>query len=83
MWYRFGTIPNVRFSPLLDLHIPCLLYCFSGGMIAPLLGGMLLVIDRSIPVYTSVVGFVISGCCVLLLKDDSTRKRGGMRAIVH
>ena len=53
-------------------------------MIAPLIGGMLLVIDRSIPVYTSVVGFVISGCCVLLLKDDnSPRKRGGMRSIVH
>ncbi|KAF8349514.1 MFS general substrate transporter [Amanita rubescens] len=55
-----------------------------GGMIAPLLGGMLLVIDRSIPVYTSVVTFAIAGCCVLLLKEDnSPRKRGGMRSIAH
>ena len=53
-------------------------------MIAPLIGGRLLVIDRSIPVYTSVVAFVIAGCCVLLLKEDSSpQKRGGMRAVVH
>lgn len=53
-------------------------------MIAPLLGGMLLVIDRSIPVYTSVVTFAIAGCCVLLLKEDnSPRKKGGMRSIAH
>ncbi|KAF8628622.1 hypothetical protein AX15_003759 [Amanita polypyramis BW_CC] len=53
-----------------------------GGMIAPLLGGTLLVIDRSIPVYTSVVAFIVSGFCVLLLKDKSPRKRGE-RTIAH
>jgi len=51
-----------------------------GGMIAPMLGGILLVVNRSIPVYTSVVTFVITGFCVLLLKEDnSARKRGERR----
>ncbi|KAJ8469013.1 hypothetical protein ONZ45_g17037 [Pleurotus djamor] len=40
-----------------------------GGMIAPMLGGVLLMVDRSVPVYTSVVVFVLAGCCVLLLKE--------------
>ena len=55
-------------------------------MIAPMLGGSLLMIDRSIPVYTSVVTFAIAGFCVLLLKEsagDSARGRKGGRAIVH
>jgi hypothetical protein len=55
-------------------------------MIAPMLGGSLLMIDRSIPVYTSVVIFAIAGFCVLLLKEgagDSARGRKGGRAIVH
>ncbi|KIM89212.1 hypothetical protein PILCRDRAFT_813136 [Piloderma croceum F 1598] len=42
-----------------------------GGMIAPLLGGTLLMIDRSFPVYTSVVIFAIAGICVLMLKEDA------------
>lgn len=40
-------------------------------MIAPILGGILLMTDRSIPVYTSVVIFAIAGFCVLLLKEDA------------
>jgi len=40
-----------------------------GGMIAPILGGQLLTIDVSLPVYTSVVTFVIAGVCVLFLKE--------------
>ncbi|KAF8073974.1 MFS general substrate transporter [Lyophyllum atratum] len=58
-----------------------------GGMIAPMLGGGLLMIDRSIPVYTSVVIFTIAGCCVLMLRegegDSGDRTKGGERAIVH
>ncbi|KAG6919261.1 hypothetical protein DXG01_008057 [Tephrocybe rancida] len=57
-----------------------------GGMIAPLLGGALLVIDRSIPVYTSVVVFVFAGFCVLLLREnagDSGARVKGERALVH
>jgi hypothetical protein len=54
-------------------------------MIAPLLGGTLLMINRSSPVYTSVVIFAIAGICVLMLKEDagdSARERGD-RAVVH
>jgi len=40
-----------------------------GGMIAPILGGQLLMIDISFPVYTSVVAFIIAGICVLFLKE--------------
>ncbi|GLB38653.1 putative sugar (and other) transporter [Lyophyllum shimeji] len=57
-----------------------------GGMIAPMLGGGLLVIDRSVPVYTSVVIFAIAGCCVLMLREgegDSPDRTKGERAIVH
>ncbi|KAM6494435.1 Major facilitator superfamily domain containing protein [Amanita muscaria] len=53
-----------------------------GGMIAPLLGGMLLVINRSIPVYTSVIIFVISGFCVLFITEDRSPQRG-RRVVVH
>ena len=38
-------------------------------MIAPILGGQLLAIDISFPVYTSVVTFIIAGICVLFLKE--------------
>ncbi|KAF8953239.1 major facilitator superfamily domain-containing protein [Flammula alnicola] len=58
-----------------------------GGMIAPMLGGFLLMMDRSIPVYTSVVIFAIAGICVLLLKEeegDSARGRGKLgRTLIH
>ncbi|KAF9013162.1 major facilitator superfamily domain-containing protein [Cyathus striatus] len=55
-----------------------------GGMIAPMLGGFLLVIDRVVPVYTSVVVFVVAGFCVLLLNEgvgDSARGKG--RVLAH
>lgn len=55
-----------------------------GGMIAPILGGWLLTIDVSFPVYTSVVTFVVAGFCVLLLKE---RERGEdeetKRVLIH
>jgi hypothetical protein len=65
-------------------------------MIAPLLGGTLLMISRAVPVYTSVVVFSLAGVCVLLLREgegesfDRTgrgRRKGGAggggRVIVH
>ncbi|KAF7987083.1 hypothetical protein HWV62_249 [Athelia sp. TMB] len=57
-----------------------------GGMIAPLMGGMLLMVDRSFPVYTSAGVFVLAGVCVLLLKEDAGdggRAKGGGGAIMH
>ena len=38
-------------------------------MLAPILGGILLMMSQSIPVYTSAVVFVAAGICVSLLKD--------------
>ncbi|KIL00200.1 hypothetical protein PAXRUDRAFT_821900 [Paxillus rubicundulus Ve08.2h10] len=52
-----------------------------GGMIAPLLGGALLVMDRSFPVYTSVIVYLISAACVLLLHE--TAGQGGEGAFIH
>jgi hypothetical protein len=39
-------------------------------MIAPMLGGMLLMISRSPLLYASTVVFVFMGFCVLMLKED-------------
>ncbi len=60
-------------------------FCVSGGMIAPLVGGMLLMIDRTVPVYTSVVVFVIAGICVLFLKEREGHgmSKSGERVVVH
>lgn len=41
-----------------------------GGMIAPMAGGALLMVNPSFPVYASIVVFALSGFCVLLLKED-------------
>lgn len=56
-------------------------------MIAPIVGGALLMIDPSFPVYASIAVFVFSGICVLLIKEvnsaaieDKDRRPG---AIVH
>jgi len=56
-----------------------------GGMIAPILGGQLLTIDVSFPVYTSVVTFVIAGVCVLFLKEAEKQeeKQGDQRVVLH
>lgn len=53
-----------------------------GGMIAPILGGQLLAVDVSLPVYTSVVTFVIAGICVLFLKETETEK-GKESVVLH
>ncbi|TFK33035.1 MFS general substrate transporter [Crucibulum laeve] len=56
-----------------------------GGMIAPMLGGILLMMNRAIPVYTSVVIFAIAGFCVLLLKEGAGDSAGrkGARVFTH
>ena len=51
-------------------------------MIAPILGGSLLAIDRTVPVYTSIVIFVLSGICVLLIREREGQ-RGGAPSFAH
>jgi len=41
-------------------------------MIAPILGGALLMVDPSFPVYASVAVFVLSGICVLSIEEVSS-----------
>ncbi|OBZ68970.1 putative MFS-type transporter PB1E7.08c [Grifola frondosa] len=53
-----------------------------GGMIAPILGGTLLMVDHSLPVYVSIVVFFLAGICVLLL-DEHDAERGSERILVH
>ncbi|EGN93976.1 hypothetical protein SERLA73DRAFT_63470, partial [Serpula lacrymans var. lacrymans S7.3] len=52
-----------------------------GGMIAPMLGGSLLVINRAFPVYTSVVVYLVAVVCILLLKENEGAS--GVRTFVH
>ncbi|KAH7924538.1 MFS general substrate transporter [Leucogyrophana mollusca] len=52
-----------------------------GGMIAPMLGGALLVVDRAFPVYTSVVVYILTGIFVLMLKESAGGK--GEAAFIH
>ncbi|KAJ7671688.1 major facilitator superfamily domain-containing protein [Mycena polygramma] len=59
-----------------------------GGMIAPILGGALLLISRAAPVYTSMVAFVFAAACVLLLREDEgeggrSRIARRIRVVVH
>jgi len=51
-----------------------------GGIIAPMLGAALLLISRAAPVYASMVAFLFSAGCVLLLSEDvgeGGRNKGG------
>jgi hypothetical protein len=50
-------------------YFPDALSTDSGGMIAPIVGGALLMIDPSFPVYASIAVFLLSGICVLLIKE--------------
>ena len=56
-------------------------------MIAPILGGALLMIDPSFPVYASIAVFLFSGVCVLLINEvnsgASEDKDCRPAAIVH
>ena len=53
-------------------------------MIAPVLGGQLLAVDVSFPVYMSAVTYVIAGICVLFLKEEERREgEGNQRVALH
>lgn len=52
-------------------------------MLAPLLGGTLLSIDRALPVYASLVVFCFAGIAVVLLKEDPGRREKGGRTALH
>ncbi|KAJ7845404.1 major facilitator superfamily domain-containing protein [Mycena olivaceomarginata] len=59
-----------------------------GGMIAPILGGVLLLFSRAAPVYTSMVTFVFAAGCVLLLSEDAgeggrSRAARRVKVVVH
>lgn len=56
-----------------------------GGMIAPLLGGALLFVDRSFPVYASVVVYLVTALCVVPLHEMAGQGGGGNgeRALMH
>jgi hypothetical protein len=47
-------------------------------MIAPLIGGVLLGINRAVPVYTAVAIFLAAGISVLMIEEkESTESRDG------
>ena len=53
-------------------------------MIAPMLGGQLLTVDVSFPVYASVVTFVVAGICVLFLKEAEKQEgEEHQRVVLH
>ena len=53
------------------------LSCYRGGMIAPLLGGSLLMIDNSFPVYASIGIFLLATVAVFMLREHEGRGGGG------
>ncbi|KAA1469701.1 MFS general substrate transporter [Dentipellis sp. KUC8613] len=54
-----------------------------GGMIAPILGGLLLMADTSFPVYTSIVIFTLSGVFVLMLSEQPGDSKKGGPSLMH
>ncbi|KAI0695996.1 major facilitator superfamily domain-containing protein [Cytidiella melzeri] len=53
-----------------------------GGMIAPLLGGALLMVDASFPVYASIMIFLVAVVSVLMLRGHEGN-RGGAGGLTH
>lgn len=51
-------------------------------MIAPMLGGALLMIDSSFPVVASIVIFLLATICVLLLRENEG-VRGSHAGVMH
>ncbi|KZT44614.1 MFS general substrate transporter [Sistotremastrum suecicum HHB10207 ss-3] len=51
-----------------------------GGIIAPLLGGWLLMLDPAFPVYASAAAFVLAGICVLALPEHGNGDRRSLAA---
>ena len=77
MWVRISPFSNVRMSFIALQLILTSFYQHSGGMIAPILGGALLMADRSLPVYTSIVVFLIAAVCTLCISEDEGHENGG------
>ena len=77
-----GGTSSISMSLVWNLFNPCEL---TGGMIAPIVGGALLMIDPSFPVYASIAVFVLSSICVLLIEkvDNSTSDDKDRRVAVH
>ena len=83
MWHRVCAVPDVSRLDHPFLFTVILNLCrYSGGMIAPILGGSLLMIDHSFPVYASIAIFIVAGVCVLLL-EEREGERGGARTLGH
>ena len=70
-------------SRFVHVELYAYMICNSGGMIAPMLGGILLVMNRAVPVYTAVIVFAIAGFCVLLLKEDENSRREKGKVLLH
>ena len=51
-------------------------------MIAPMLGGGLLMIDSAFPAFASMGIFFVAGVCVMLLKENEG-KHGVHRSVMH
>jgi len=54
-----------------------------GGMIAPILGGILLSIDRSLPVYASALVYFVATIRILLLHETAGSSGGGALPLGH
>ncbi|KAL1729666.1 major facilitator superfamily domain-containing protein [Schizophyllum commune] len=55
-----------------------------GGMISPVLGGVLLMISKSLPLYVSATMFTVAGFCILLLREDEGEGRvKGKTVLAH
>lgn len=93
MWDCVGSLPNVRAHPyhLIDsppftlprTHDQFFSLVPRGGMVAPILGGSLLMVNNSFPVYASIVIFLVATVCVLLLKEDEGDRGGAKGSFVH
>lgn len=84
LWNRLSAFSNVsrlssRLASSVVLTTPPRT---RGGMIAPMLGGTLLTIDHSFPVYASIGIFILGGLCVIMLKEREGA-RGGQRILAH
>jgi hypothetical protein len=76
------------------MYVPYLLMLFCavmtplvdrGGIIAPMAGGILLMMNPSFPVLASALVFALAGFCVLLLPENNGGgiDKGGHAAMIH
>ena len=87
MWYRVCSIKDVSDSRFASGHVcyadqlplSLLVLSPSGGMIAPLLGGTLLMVNSSLPVFASIITFLVATVAVMLLRGhEGVRGAGGL-----